>query len=95
MTPKPKTKAYRSKKYLDFIRSKPCLVCGRKAEAHHIGIGDGGVGLKSSDMATIPLCRFCHTGTHLIGAKTFFAAYDLKKAIIGYLTEYIRTLGGE
>lgn len=60
--PHPKLKAYRSKKYLTFIRSKPCCICGGKAEAHHVRrlhFGSG-ISIKSHDFCTIPLCRGCH-----------------------------------
>lgn len=64
MDPKPST--WRSKKYLDFIRSKPCLMCGHYAPsmAHHEGFGSKGMGMKVSDAQTIPLCPVCHSGRH-------------------------------
>ena len=60
--PCPKPKIYRSKKYLSFIRGKPCCICGDKAEAHHVRrlYFGSGIGIKSHDYCTIPLCRTCH-----------------------------------
>ncbi len=36
--PDPKPKTFRSEDYLDLVRSKGCLVCGAKAEPHHISL---------------------------------------------------------
>jgi hypothetical protein len=48
-------------KYLAWVRSLPCLVCGRApAEAAHTG-SDGGLRQKSSDYSCVPLCREHHT----------------------------------
>ena len=60
--PHPKPKNLRSKKYLDFIKSKPCIWCGRsEAEPHHERrFSDGGTGLKPSDIYAVPVCRVCH-----------------------------------
>lgn len=60
--PYPKLKIYRSKKYLSFIRSKPCCICGNKAEAHHVRrlYFGSGTAIKSHDYCTIPLYRACH-----------------------------------
>ena len=90
MTEFPKPKTYKSKKYLGFIRRHPCFVCGRKAEPHHVSLGESGVGMKASDTHCIPLCRACHDAAHT--NKLFWIRYDVKKMIIGLLTEYIREL---
>lgn len=48
-------------KYLAWIRTLPCAVCGRSSEAHHEprkGLGGGG---DWHDRKTIPLCPDCHT----------------------------------
>lgn len=53
----------RSPKHLKFVRSLPCLRCGRapKSEAAHIRAGtDGGTGLKPGDNWTVPLCSMHH-----------------------------------
>ena len=63
----PKNKAWRSPKYLAWVRTLPCCICGRPAgEAHHIkGIGHmSGIGIKASDAMTMPLCREHHSEMH-------------------------------
>lgn len=61
--PLPKTKPYRSAKYLKHIRLLPCCECGFPfSEAHHVQTG--GMGTKCGDDLVIPLCgpqgRGCH-----------------------------------
>lgn len=44
--------------HLDYVRTLPCLVCGRKAQAHHDRSG-----LRSKDdRKSVPLCEEHHTG---------------------------------
>lgn len=60
-------KPYRNKKYLKYVSSLDCCMCGAPAdEAHHIiGLGSfGGMGTKASDILTMPVCRGCHTKIH-------------------------------
>jgi len=60
-----KIKPHRSEKYLKWIRTQPCCHCGSRAEPHHIiAIGDGKTSGKASDLATMPLCRTCHSDVH-------------------------------
>lgn len=63
-----KSKPYRSEKFLNWVREKPCCHCGRPSpsQAHHIiGIGGNrGASLKADDSLTIPLCTKCHTTVH-------------------------------
>lgn len=55
-----------SEKYLDHVRSYPCLVCGQQGvDAHHVETG--GTGTKGSDLFTIPLCREHHNELHQYG----------------------------
>ena len=56
---------YKDLKHLERIRNLPCLVCQEghqteRTEAHHL-IGYG-LGLKPSDLYTIPLCNKHHNG---------------------------------
>ena len=58
---------FKSRKYLDFVKSLPCANCHSIAdEAHHIiGVGGlSGMGLTAPDWATMPLCRPCHSLIH-------------------------------
>lgn len=65
----PKLKTPRDSRYLDFIRSFPCVFCARTAEASHHG--KHGMGLKPSDYNAIPLCRQHHQRWHNIGSPHF------------------------
>ncbi len=58
----PKPARWRSKKYIEWIKTQPCFLCQAPAEPHHIkGIGDmSGGGLKAPDWAVMPLCHPCH-----------------------------------
>lgn len=51
-------------RYLDYVRTLPCLLCqGIPSEAHHIqSRGAGG-----SDRGTVPLCRRHHQQVHRQG----------------------------
>jgi hypothetical protein len=56
--------------YLDFIRSRPCTLCGNpRTEPHHAirrlpGISEAGLAQKCSDFLCIPLCNPCHRNLH-------------------------------
>lgn len=64
--PDPKLTTWKSKKYLAWIKTQPCAVCGDPSEPHHIkGVGHmSGTGLKCSDLLVIPLCHFHHSEMH-------------------------------
>jgi hypothetical protein len=57
-------KPLRSPRYLAWIRSLPCVACGkwsadsRRTEAAHTG--PHGLSQKASDLTCIPLCALCH-----------------------------------
>tara|TARA_R110002110_G_scaffold393274_1_gene606948 strand:+ start:369 stop:647 length:279 start_codon:yes stop_codon:yes gene_type:complete len=63
-----KQKSFRSKKYLAFVRTLPCSICGTDQDvvAHHlIGVGGmGGMGTKAPDNFTLPLCAEDHSKIH-------------------------------
>ena len=91
----PKQVVHINKKYLKWIRKKPCLVCGKQwpNDAHHVW-NSGGKNY-GNDMLAVPLCRGCHTfgkeAYHNIGHSAFerFHNKDLKDEIINLLSEYI------
>lgn len=60
IAPQPKNNPLRSAKYLAYVRSKPCAVCGatQGVEASHHG--KHGTGTKPDDHLCIPLCKTCH-----------------------------------
>ncbi len=64
-----KVKPVRSKQYLQWVASLPCSICDNpQTVAHHlIGVGQGCMGGKSSDLMTMPLCVKHHQGLHHYG----------------------------
>lgn len=70
-------KTLRSKAYLDFVRSHPCLVTDQEyaVVAHHCRHKPhgGGVSLKPSDYRTVPLTPLEHYRLHSIGEKSYWA----------------------
>ncbi|WGE81815.1 DUF968 domain-containing protein [Actinobacillus equuli subsp. haemolyticus] len=63
---KPKEKRFESSKWLQFVKSQPCVCCGKRADdPHHIiGQGRGKMGSKEHDLFVIPLCRVHHNELH-------------------------------
>jgi hypothetical protein len=68
-----------ARKYLNWVRTQPCVCCGGFAQAHHlIDKGDGFMGGKAVDWLAIPLCADHHTGDHGIhqrGTQTWEREY--------------------
>ncbi len=64
MNPQPKTKTPRDAKYLVFLRSLPCSVCGSEysGQSHHTETG--GISLVGSDYSAVPICLNCHRDIH-------------------------------
>lgn len=65
--PQPKDRTCRDEKYLVWVRTHPCSACSTEVgiEAHHQPREKhGAVGMKCSDMRTIPLCVRCHHRHH-------------------------------
>jgi hypothetical protein len=80
----------RSRLYLAWIRTLPCIVCGSTGwiEASHTG--PHGMGQKSSDYSTIPLCGKHHrSGSdsyHKLGPRRFSEVHNLDlRAIVSRL----------
>jgi hypothetical protein len=74
----------RDRAYLAWIRSLPCLICGRRpAEAAHLGIRP--FGQKCSDRDTGPLCAWDHRigphSHHRLGTR-FWEHYGLDRATL-------------
>ena len=73
-----KAKTFRSPKYLEFVRTLPCVVCGAHGvEAHHAITG--GVGIKGSDGFAIPLCPLHHREHDNRGKVTFYREHNLDR----------------
>jgi hypothetical protein len=64
-----KTIRLRDKEHCKFVRTEPCVVCGRApTEAHHIRFAQpSALGRKVSDEYTIPVCRLHHRDLHSYG----------------------------
>ncbi len=79
--------------HLKWIRGHDCLIrhraghyCDGKVEAAHVRNGtDGGVGIKPSDIWTVPLCSIAHAQQHRIGERGFECNWgvDLKEIAEG------------
>lgn len=50
--------------YLDWIRALHCCSCGAKPPSHPHHSTGGGMGQKSGDRETMPLCFRCHRDFH-------------------------------
>ena len=69
-----------SKKYLDYIRNKPCLVCGSiPCDPDHLEArGMGGANRSGyKDYSCVPLCRIHHTERHQAGNENFENKYGI------------------
>ena len=75
-----------NERYLDYIRSLPCCLCGENTtvEAAHLRVGsinDGkrptGYGEKSSDKWALPLCGKHHREQHSMNEMEFWASYGI------------------
>lgn len=72
--------------YLNYIRGQPCCICGNDVavEAAHVRSGwaeDGkpatGMGEKSSDRWTLPLCGEHHRLQHSMNEREFWASHHI------------------
>jgi len=74
--PDPKPQTPRDSPYKKWIKTQPCLNCGKTpaGDPHHYQeVGGGcGVGMKVSDLWCVPLCRLCHTAAQ--NDKCFLSA---------------------
>lgn len=63
---RPKMKRWESAKYTQWVKTQPCVCCGKPSDdPHHIiGYGQGKMGGKSHDIFTLPLCRIHHNELH-------------------------------
>ena len=72
-------------KYTEFVKSLPCCITGTidTTDCHHIigynWLTGKGLGIKGSDLATIPLSRELHAELHSIGWKSFELKYNMSQ----------------
>jgi len=74
-------KPQRNPRYLAWIRTQPCCVCGSKKAIEASHTGPHGIGQKSRDTSAIPLCAKHHrTGNdsyHRLGPRKFSERHNL------------------
>jgi hypothetical protein len=74
-------KPKRNPRYLAWIRTQPCLVCGSRGGIEAAHTGPRGLGQKSPDTSAIPLCPKHHrTGRdsyHRLGPRQFARVHQL------------------
>lgn len=63
---RPKRRRWVNEPYTRWVKTQPCLCCGKQADdPHHlIGYGQGGMATKTHDLFTLPLCRKHHDELH-------------------------------
>lgn len=91
----PKYVICNNKKYLSWIRQKPCAVCQRPgpSDAHHAF--NAGKKNHGNDALAMPLCREHHTAGaqayHRLEARRFeeFWNVDLKDELLCLLSEFL------
>ena len=70
-----------TKKYIAYVKSHPCVVCGKiPVDPDHLeAIGLGGNRKKPTlkDFSCVPLCRIHHTERHSIGIGAFEVYYKV------------------
>lgn len=77
----PKQILIRNKEHLKFVASKKCMInestCHSQVQAHHLlRTGEHGMGRKSGDDKTVPLCYWDHRSLHDSGDEIgFFESY--------------------
>ena len=84
-----------SKKYLDYIRKKPCLVCGlQPCDPDHLKARGMGNANRDGhrDFSCIPLCRIHHSERHQIGNQKFENKYNINlwKDAFNLLSNYLK-----
>lgn len=69
----PKQILIRSKGFLKFVASLPCMICGGFSQAHHLlRTGEHSAGRKSGDDKAVPLCPPHHRALHDSGDEIGF-----------------------
>ena len=81
-----------SKKHLTFVAGRPCLICRTThgVQAHHIKMADGrigkpqssGIGMKSDDRYTLPLCWQHHQQLHAVGERKFWGCFHVDACLL-------------
>lgn len=90
LAPRPKRGPIRSATYLEFVAAHPCRACDAKppSDAHHWG-PTRGLGLKVSDVRTVPLCRRCHDHFHDHGHLYALDARTTREAFLRWQVDLL------
>lgn len=80
-----------NEEYLDYIRSKPCLICGIKSDPHHL-IARTWRESKRNDYTAINLCRKHHSEVEQIALSKFESKYhiNLWKEVALLIINYVQ-----
>ncbi|KGT87224.1 hypothetical protein NG99_23660 [Erwinia typographi] len=91
---RPKRRRWINEKYTRWVKSQPCLCCGKPADdPHHlIGYGQGGTGTKAHDLFVIPLCRAHHDALHA-DMRAFEAKYGTQPELLLRMLDRALALG--
>lgn len=88
MNPKWVIRIRKNRKYENWIRKKPCIICKKKSELHHV------LHCRNDCYFTVSLCKRCHTSSntayHKIEHNEFelINRVDLLSVILTNLREY-------
>src|SRR5829696_1551652 len=80
-----KSRRRRDKQHLEYVATKPCLVCGRApSDAHHLRYAEPrALGRKVSDEFAVPLCRIHHRELHDRGdEKAWWEGFSIDPNLI-------------
>lgn len=84
----------RDGRYLAFVRRRPCLLCGAPAPSHAHHHGRRGLGQKTDDYRTIPLCARDHDAYHA-GLRPELSHERAVAAQLDLLIDYLRDLASD
>jgi hypothetical protein len=99
--PAQKTAVLRDRKYLDWLRTQPCIITGaRKSSAwplvsqsvDPLHVGTAGKGLKSPDDETLPVSHSLHMEGHQSGEMTMFRKHMSDSLLRECLRAYAREM---
>lgn len=65
--------------YIEWLRGKPCIVCGHTGVPHHlkaVGMGRNRKRDLPEHWTAVPLCQKHHTEVHAMGKKKFENRYN-------------------
>lgn len=83
--------SFSEKQVYTMCLKRVCVVCGRRAELHHVdtvGMGQNRNKIDHKGKRMLPLCREHHNETHTIGDTEFIEKYHLATIVIDEKLEY-------